>query len=182
MMIPLTLQPDRNLILTGYIQPNQPRIGRQVAQRLGRRFVDVEELIEERAGDRPEAIRAQYGERHLKAVEDDVLGTVMLMRSAVIRITGSTLATTERRELLMANAETLCLVARLDAILQRLHLAMGARYHNSAERGAALGYLRREWAVRKIAGVVELDVTYMSDPAIVDEIVAWWQVVALARG
>lgn len=181
-MIPPILQPDRNLILTGYIQPNQPRIGRQVAQRLGRRFVDVEELIEERMGDRPEAIRAQFGERHLKAVEDDVLDTVALMRSAVIRINGSTLANTDRRERLMANAATLCLVARLDAILQRLHVALGARYHDTAQRGAELGHLRREWAIRKIAGVEELDATYLSEPAIVDAIVAWWQVVALVRG
>jgi len=180
-MIPLTLQPDRNLILTGYIQPNQPRLGRRVAEQLGRRFVDVEEMIEERAGERPEAIRARFGERHLKAVEDEVLDYVMLMRSAVIRINGSTLASTERQEILLANASVLCPVARLDAILQRLHLSLGARYHDAAERGAALGYLRREWAVRKIQGVTELDATYMSENAIVAAIVAWWQDVALAR-
>lgn len=181
-MIPPILQPDRNLILTGYIQPNQPRIGRQVAERLGRRFFDVEALIEERMGDRPEVIRARYGERHLKAVEEEVLDTVVLVRSAVIRINGSTLANTDRRDLLMANASTLCLVARLDAILQRLHVTLGARYHDTAQRGAELGYLRREWAVRKMAGIVELDATYMSEPTLISEIVAWWQVVALARG
>jgi shikimate kinase len=181
-MIPPVLHPDRNLILTGYIQPNQPRIGRQVAEQLGRRFVDVEALIEERTGSRLEAIRAQYGERHLKAVEEEALDTVALIRSAVIRINGSTLANTERRELLMANAETLCLVARLDAILQRLHLALGARYHDAAQRDAALSHLRREWAVRKITGVVELDVTYMRESDIVNAIVTWWWTAALARG
>lgn len=180
-MTPLTLQPDRNLILTGYIEPNQPRIGRQVADLLGRRFVDVEEMMEERMGDRPENLRAQYGERRLKAMEEEVLGDVILMRSVVIRMNGSTLANTERQSLLMSNGTVLCLVARLDAILQRMHLSMGARYHNSAERGAQMGDLRREWAVRKIQGLTELDVTYKNEAAIVDEIVRWWQTVAIAR-
>jgi shikimate kinase len=178
----VTLVPDRNLILTGYIEPNQPRIGRQVAEKLGRRFVDVEQSIEERLGDRPEVIRRQFGERRLKAVEDEVLDSLVLYRSAVIRIPGSTLATTERQATLMGTGYTVCLVARLDAILQRIHLSLGARYHNPAERAAEMGYLRREWAVRKIAGIHELDVTYKDEQAIVETIVNWWQTVAIARG
>lgn len=180
-MIPLTLQPDHNLILTGYIEPNQPRIGRRVAERLGRRFVDVEEMMEERMGDRPDNLRLQYGERRLKAMEEEVLDNVVLMRSAVIRMNGSTLASSERREVLMANAGVLCLVARLDAVLQRMHLSLGARYHISAERGAQMGHLRREWAVRKITGITELDVTDLNEATIVEEIVQWWQTVAIAR-
>jgi shikimate kinase len=178
----LTLQPDRNLILTGYIEPNQPRIGRRVAELLGRRFVDVEQTIEERLGDRPEVIRAQYGERRLKAIEDEVLDSLVLYRSAVIRINGSTLATTDRQSILMNTGTVLCLVARLDAILQRVHLALGARYHNISERSAEMARLRREWAVRKISGINELDVTYKNEAAIIEEIVTWWQAVAIARG
>ena len=36
---------EGNLILTGYIEPNKPRIGRQVAQQLRMPFVDVAEVM-----------------------------------------------------------------------------------------------------------------------------------------
>jgi shikimate kinase len=178
----LRLIPDKNLILTGYIEPNQPRIGRRVAELLGRKFVDVEQEIERQLGDSPDAIRAQYGERRLKAIEKEVLDNLVLYRNAVIRINGSTLAQSERRDDLMLTGYTLCLVARLDAILQRMHISLGARYHNPSERGVELGQLRREWSVRKIEGMTELSVTYKNEEAIIQDIVEWWQTVAIARG
>lgn len=45
-MLPAAQITERNLILTGYLEPNKPRIGRQIAERLGMRFVDIEELLE----------------------------------------------------------------------------------------------------------------------------------------
>jgi shikimate kinase len=178
----LRLSSDKNLILTGYYEPNTPRIGLQVAQQLGRKFVDVEQEIENMLGDTADNIREQYGERRLKAVEDQVLDNVVLYRNAVIRINGSTLATTERQAILLQTGMAVCLVARLDAVLQRLHVSLGSRYHNPNARGLELGHLRREWAVRKLKNLKELDVTYRNEDGIIQDILTWWQEVAVVRG
>ena len=87
----LSLHGDLNLIITGYIEPNRPRISRQLAQQLGIEMIDVERRIEERFGDTIDNIRAQFGERRLRAIETDVMDDVALYRRALIRVSGNTL-------------------------------------------------------------------------------------------
>ncbi|MCS6836241.1 MAG: hypothetical protein NZ750_09515 [Anaerolineae bacterium] len=173
---------DRNLILTGYLEPNRPRLGRQVAQKLGLRFVDIEEMMEDRLGDSLENARAQYGERHIKTMEDQIVRDAALYRHALIRVNGSTLVRCEDAARLMATGVTICLVARLDAVLQRMHLMMGARFHDPSGREAEIGVLRREWAVRKLPNILEYDATAKDEPTIVAELVALWQSIAIQRG
>ena len=172
---------ERNLVLTGYIEPNKPRLGRQVAQQLRMPFVDVEEVIEQRMGESVDVIREQYGERRLKTVECEIMEEVLLHRNAVIRVSGSTLVHSEHYERLQQTSVMICLVARLDAILQRMHLTLGARYHNPYERGTQLGHLRREWAVRDKQELYELDFTYHDEAAMVTDIIRLWQMVAIER-
>lgn len=174
--LPLT---ERNLVITGYIEPNKPRIARQVAERLRMPFVDMEARIEERFGEDINTIRNSYGERRLKTVEAEIMEEILLYRNAVLRINGSTLMHSEHYERMQSNSIMLCLVARLDAILQRMHLTLGARYHDPAERGRELSHLRREWAIRKKPNLLELDVTYKAEPAMITDIISLWQAEAM---
>jgi shikimate kinase len=173
---------DRNLILTGYSEPNKPRIGRQIAERLKMPFVDVEERIQERMGDTIDTLRETFGDRHVKTIESSIMEEMILHRNSVIRISGGILSHNDHFERMVETGPVLCLVARLDAVLQRLHLTMGARYHNPAERGAQLGVLRREWAVRKKTGIHELDVTDLNEAEMILAISEFWQRVAIMRG
>jgi shikimate kinase len=173
---------DRNLILTGYSEPNKPRLGRQVAERLKMPFVDVEERIQERMGDTIDTLRETFGDRHVKTIESSIMEEMVLHRNAVIRISGGILSHNDHFERMAETGPVICLVARLDAILQRMHLSMGARYHNPAERGAQLGVLRREWAIRKKTGIHELDVTDLDETGMILAIAEYWQHLAIARG
>lgn len=172
----------RNLVLTGYVEPNKPRIGRNIAEQLKMPFVDVEAQIEARGGDSIEVMRTQYGERRLRTVEAEVMEEIALYRNAVIRINGSTLAQDQHFAKLQETSIIICLVARLDAILQRMHLTLGARYHNPAERAVELGQLQREWAVRKRENIHELDVTYRNEAGIIEDILAAWRELSIERG
>jgi shikimate kinase len=176
--LPLT---QRNMILTGYMEPNKPRIGRQVADQLHMPFIDVSERIEQHVGESTESLRRNYGERHLKTVESTIMEEVALHRSAVIRIDGSTLMHGDHHERLLATGPIICLVARLDAILQRMHLTLGARYHNPDERAVELGHLKREWAVRNLDGIHELDVTYHTEAETIRDTIALWRDLAIER-
>lgn len=178
----ITLSRDLNLILSGYSELNKPRIGRQLAQHFNMRFVDVREEVEKLLGTDLEAIRERYGERRIVAVENDVIDGLSLMRHAVIRVNGATLVSNERRQGLMAMGHTVCLVARLDALLQRSHITLGARYHDPAERGEVLSLLSREGAVRQLHPIHELDVTDRSENDILQMLIQWWQGVAVVRG
>ena len=178
----LSLQRDLNLIITGYIEPNRPRISRQLAQQLGIEMIDVERRIEERFGDTIDRIRAQYGEQRLKAIESEVLDDIALYRRALIRISGSTLVNSKNLGELQRNGVVVCLVASLDSILHRIHLTLGARYHDPVERSLAIGELQREWKIREAENIVEFDATYISESALINQIANFWRDVALRRG
>ena len=99
----LSLHGDLNLIVTGYIEPNRPRISRQLAQLLGMEMIDVERRIEERFGDTIDRIRSQYGEQRLKAIETAVMDDVALYRRALIRVSGNTLVNSGHLEDIQRN-------------------------------------------------------------------------------
>ncbi len=177
-----SLQRDLNLIITGYIEPNRPRISRQLAQQLGMEMIDVERRIEERFGDTIDRIRAQYGEQRLKAIESEVMDDIALYRRALIRVSGSTLVNSKNLAELQRNGVVVCLVASLDSILHRIHLTLGARYHDPVERSLAIGELQREWKIREAENIVEFDATYINESALIDQIANFWRDIALRRG
>jgi hypothetical protein len=76
----------------------------------------------------------------------------------------------------------ICLVIELGEMLRRLHVNMGARYHDPQERALALGELKREWAIRGKDGIHEIDATDMTNEDIVAEIIALWRELAMMRG
>lgn len=177
----LSLQRDLNLIITGYIEPNRPRISRQLAQQLGMEMIDVERRIEERFGDTIDRIRAQYGERRLKAIETEAMHDIALYRRALIRVSGSTLVNSGNLADMQRNGLVVCLVASLDSILRRIHLTLGARYHDPVERSLAIGELQREWKIREVPKIVEFDATYISESELIDQIASFWRDYALRR-
>jgi len=166
---------DHNLILTGYMGPTQVVIARRTAERLRMRFVDFEQLFETRSGVSREDMRALYGEARLKSLEGELVYEIMLYRGTVIHIGGQTLLHSNHLARLSETGEVIALVAALDVVLQRLHLALGARYHNPRERDVAIGVLKREWAIRKCEGVTEFDTSALSEDGMIDAIASRWR-------
>ena len=173
---------DFNLIVTGYIEPNRRRVSRQLAERLGLEMIDVERRVEARFGDSIPMIRSRYGERRLKAVEAEIMDEVILHRQALIRISGSALLNSGHLKTMQRTGVVICLIAALDSVLRRIHLALGAGYHNPAERSRAIGELQREWRIRAADGVVEFDATYIAESVLIDRIAGFWRDLALRRG
>ncbi|RMG80729.1 MAG: hypothetical protein D6712_17515, partial [Chloroflexi bacterium] len=130
MVSPILPHADRNLILTGYTGPNQPAIGREVAEKLQLRFLDFETEIEARTGYSSDVLREQFGERRLRTVEAEIMEEISLRRRTLVRISGHVLLHGDHYDRLRETGPVICLVARLDAVLSRLHVLLGARYHD----------------------------------------------------
>ncbi len=176
------LHGDLNLIVTGYLEPNRPRLSQQLALRLGLELIDVERAIEERLGATVDQMRQLYGERRLKAIETQIMDEIVLHRRALIRVSGNTLLNSGHLAELQRNGVIVCLVASLDSILRRIHLTLGARYHDPVERSRAIGELQREWRIREVENIVEFDATTISEAILVERIVDFWRDLALRRG
>ncbi len=180
MVIPLPLT-DRNLILTGYLGPNQPRIGQQLSERLKLPYINIETQIADRVGLSVDEIRVYYGETRLKSIEAEFVNEACLRRRSLIRVSARTLLHGDTLARLSETGPIICLVTTLDAMLQRLHMAMGARYYNPEERALELGNLKREWAIRGKLGIHEIDTTYQDVEATLDEISTLWQKLSIVR-
>lgn len=166
---------DQNLILTGYIGPGQFALARHVAEHVRMPFVDFGLHMETRTGLTDEDIRIRYGEARLKTLELEEVSEIALRRGSVIHISGQTLLRGDVLDRLSATGPVIGLFASLDAVLQRLHLALGARYHDPRERDLAVGMLRREWAVRGNPHVLMLDTSAMNEAQMVEAIAALWR-------
>ncbi len=176
------LHGDLNLIVTGYLEPNRPRLSQQLALRLGLELIDVERAIEERLGATVDQMRQLYGERRLKAIETQIMDEIVLHRRALIRVSGNTLLNSGHLAELQRNGVIVCLVASLDSILRRIHLTLGARYHDPVERSRAIGELQREWRIREVENIVEFDATTITEAILIERIVDFWRDLALRRG
>jgi shikimate kinase len=180
MVLPLPLS-DRNLILTGYTGPNQPRIGQQIAAKMKLPYVNLETQVAERIGMSVDEIRQYYGETRLKSIEAEIVNEACLRRASVIRISARTLLVGDTLARISETGPVICLVTTLDAMLQRLHMSMGARYYNPEERAIELGTLRREWAVRGTSSIYEVDTTYLKTDEVMEKVITLWQTVAISR-
>jgi shikimate kinase len=178
MVLPLS---ERNLILTGYIGPKQPLLGRQIAEHLRMPLVHIDTIISERYNTSVEDIRAYYGETRLKNIEAEILQESILRRNTVIRVSARTLLQGDYLSRLRETGPVICLVTTLDAMLQRLHIAMGSRYYNPDERALEMAEVRRQWAVRGMEGIHELDTTMMHDSEIVENVITLWRELAIVR-
>ena len=145
-------------------------------------FVNFEQLIADRVDLPVGEIRTYYGETRLRAIEAELIAESTLRRSTVIRISGRTLVNPAHLETLAATGPVIALVIGLDAMLQRLHVSMGARYHNPEERALALGELKREWSLRGLSNVHEINTTYLTEEETIAQVMALWSSLTVVRG
>lgn len=170
---------EQNLILTGYVGPDQPRLGRKIAEHLHMPFVNMELEIAQRVNLPVEEILTYYGETHLKTVEAEIVQEAALRRDTVIGISGRILLNSDHLTRLQSTGIIICLGIELGAMLRRLHTSMGARYHDPQERAVALADLKREWAVRGLDGIHEINTSYQTQEETITEVATLWQELAV---
>ncbi len=109
-----------NLVLTGFMGTGKTTVGRAVAARLGRPFVDMDEVIAQRAGMGIAAIFARQGEPAFRAMEAELVRELAGQRGLVIATGGGALVETANRETLCRTGLVICLTASVDTILARV--------------------------------------------------------------
>lgn len=108
------------LILTGFMATGKTEVGRRLARRLRRPFVDVDGLVEASAGRSVKDIFASDGEGAFRALERDAVARACDVVGAVIATGGGTLLDPENRRRLAAAGPIVCLVASPEEILRRV--------------------------------------------------------------
>ncbi len=107
------------VILTGFMGTGKTAVGKRLAARLGRRFVDTDAMIEAREQRSVAQIFAAEGEAYFRAREREVVAEVAGMRDAVVATGGGTIVDDENFRILAAAGTLICLTADASTILAR---------------------------------------------------------------
>jgi len=94
-------------------------VGKALAERLGYSFVDMDEMIERRAGVEIKDIFEAEGERGFRALEKEVAKEVAKRDRHVIACGGGAVLDPENAEALRSNSVLVLLTASIDEIMER---------------------------------------------------------------
>jgi shikimate kinase len=108
-----------NLILAGFMGTGKSALGRQLAKRWRRPFLDTDEMVEKLAGTSVADIFAQHGEDHFRALERQVVEQHMPPHGAVIACGGGLVVPPGMGELVRSKGIVVTLFASVDTILRR---------------------------------------------------------------
>jgi shikimate kinase len=94
-------------------------VGRNLARRLGRRFVDLDRLIEKTAGLKVREIFAQKGEAYFRQLEKETLAKVLGQEGQVVATGGGVVLDDDNLALLRERSLLIGLNASTETILKR---------------------------------------------------------------
>ena len=166
-------EPAPNLVLTGFMGTGKSTVGRKVARRLARPFVDMDAEIEARAGKSIPKIFTEDGEPAFRALEADLCAELSARRGLVVATGGGALVDAENRARISATGTVVCLTGEIDELLQRTQADVEERPlltgSDARARAARLMTTRRE-AYRAIPW--QIDTTGKDVEAVADEVEA----------
>jgi 3-dehydroquinate synthase len=119
-MAPVDFPADRNIVITGFMGTGKTTIGRLLAERLGRPFVDLDEVIEARFAKPIPRIFAEEGEPAFRVAEAQLCQEFARQRGLVLSTGGGALVNPGNRHLLGESGVLICLTASVDTILARV--------------------------------------------------------------
>ena len=162
---------DRNIVITGFMGTGKTTVGRLVAEKLNRPFIDTDEEIVHRTGRTIPDIFAHDGESNFRHIERRMCRFLAAQQGYVVATGGGMLVDESNLDVMLASGLVVCLNAAPETILQRLK-------NDPIERPLLKGDWRALLEKRREAYASipnQIDTTGKTPDEIAGEIVALWQ-------
>lgn len=159
----------RWLVLTGYMGAGKSSVGRRVAGRLERGFVDADRAIEERAGMPIPEIFSKKGEVWFRRAEEAVVREILAGPAGVLALGGGAVESARTRDLLRRTAEVVWLRAGAEVLWARVD---GSGRPLASDRGRFERRLAAREAAYREAADLEVDAEGPLDD-VVARVAAW---------
>jgi len=112
---------QKHLILTGFMGSGKSTIGRELARRLNRPFIDTDDQIEASQKMEISEIFASCGESFFRIFEEKVVGNIMAgNKQAVISLGGGTLLSDKTTDLVLASGILIYIKSKPEEIWKRI--------------------------------------------------------------
>ena len=116
----VALLAGRPLVLVGMMGAGKTTVGRRLAQRLDRRFLDSDDEIEKAANMSIEEIFASHGEGEFRSGEARVIARILRENDIVLATGGGAFVNAETRELVKSSAISIWLKADFEVLFHRV--------------------------------------------------------------
>lgn len=114
-----------HLFLIGFMGAGKSTVGRMVAERLGRPFIDLDELVEQRDGATVPEIFSERGEEGFRAAEHEALQALALEPDSVVATGGGVVLREDNRAALRRLGQVVYLAVTPEEAIARLGDASG---------------------------------------------------------
>jgi len=162
--------PVQNIALIGFMAVGKSAIGRNLARKLRRRFVDLDRLLEKAEGLKVVEIFAQKGEAYFRQLEKRTLAAVLQADGQVIATGGGVVTDDESLSLLRDNSLVIGLRASVDTLLARAGSSVKRPLLKGTNRRARVEELLRQREARYAQAHVTIDTTDLSIDQVVEKI------------
>lgn len=163
-----------NLVLTGFMGTGKSTVGRLLAARMERPFVDMDEEIELRAGLSIREIFATQGENAFRQRERSLCRQLAQTEGLVIATGGGTLVDDYNRRLMAEAGLIVCLNTEPEVLLERLKNDMTRPLLQAPDPELRLRELLAARAEAYAALPHHVDNTYLSTDETVEAVIQIW--------
>lgn len=117
----------KRIFLVGYMCAGKTTIGTALAQKLGCKFIDLDQYIEQKQEKSVSAIFAEQGETYFRKLESQALTDMFLLDNVVVATGGGTPCQGNNMDLMNQNGITVFLNPDLDELVWRLEIGKSTR-------------------------------------------------------
>jgi shikimate kinase/3-dehydroquinate synthase len=175
----------RPLLLTGFMATGKSTLGQQLAQRLGRRFIDLDANIEAQTGKLITTIFRDHGEAYFRQLERQALLPLLDAKDApVVALGGGALLKRELRLQALESAVVIALHSKPETLARRISAAGGSRPLGAHGNPEHLELLLSQRAAGYAEAHARLDSDDTSPELLAERAAAIWQrdPIAVAAG
>ncbi len=116
---PLVQPSQKNIVLTGFMAVGKSAVGRRLASKLKRPFVDLDQAIEAREEVKIKEIFECKGEAYFRKVEKETLKEILSREGQIIATGGGAVMDSENLHLLKQRSVLISLIAPSETLLRR---------------------------------------------------------------
>ncbi len=109
-----------NVVLIGFMGSGKSSVGRIIAKKLGKRFIDMDDVIEDKASMSINDIFAKFGEEHFRDIESEVALMLAEDNNLVISCGGGVILREKNMRALKKNGMVFYLKASPESIYRRV--------------------------------------------------------------
>ncbi|HEY6999198.1 MAG TPA: shikimate kinase [Candidatus Binatia bacterium] len=167
---------SRNIALIGFMAVGKSAIGRTLAKKLRRRFVDLDRVIERAEGRKVREIFEHKGEAYFRQLEKQALAEVLEKNNQIIATGGGVILDDQNLQILREKALLIGLSAEMDVLLARAGDATKRPLLQGSHRRERIEDLLRQRAARYAQAHVTIDTSNLTVDQVVKKIMGMLEV------